>query len=240
MRVFVPDYYNEFHCIADRCRHTCCKGWEVEIDSGSLARFEKIPEIRNQIEYGEDSHFRLLDGEICPFLLESGLCRMIRDYGEDMLCQICTDHPRFRNYWTDRIEMGLGLVCEEAARIILSRRTPMKLVLLSEDGAETPELPADEKWLLGVRDRMLREEAGEGPLARLREYLLFRHIADALYDDRLEERIAFVERSVSEAEQKWNATDHSLNSLVEIVRVFSYDVEYDDEEKEKRLAGSLK
>ena len=28
----VPDYFDEFECIAGRCRHSCCAGWEVEID----------------------------------------------------------------------------------------------------------------------------------------------------------------------------------------------------------------
>ena len=28
-----PDYYPLFHCIADRCRHNCCIGWEIDIDS---------------------------------------------------------------------------------------------------------------------------------------------------------------------------------------------------------------
>lgn len=237
MQILVPDYYKDFRCIADRCRHTCCKGWEVEIDEESLTRFERIPEIRDKIEYGEEPHFRLLDGEVCPFLLGSGLCKMILEHGENMLCQICTDHPRFRNYWSGRIEMGLGLVCEEAARIILTRDAPMKLEVLSDDRTGPYELPEDEAWLLTFRDNMLRNVNGTGPIARLKEYLIFRHIADALYDGRLEERIRFIQESVSEIEENWNRSDRSVESLIEIVRIFSYDVEYDDEEKEKRLCG---
>lgn len=236
MQIIVPDYYTEFHCIAERCRHTCCRGWEVEIDEESLVRFEQIPEIREKIEHGEDYHFRLLDGEICPFLLDSGLCEIIRKYGESMLCQICSDHPRFRNYWSGRIEMGLGLVCEEAARIILSRETPMALVVFSDESEANEDLPEDENWLLEFRDQMLHSVKGNGPIARLTEYLIFRHIADALYDDRLEERIRFIEESVSEIEAQWSQSNGSLDALIEIVRVFSYDVEYDDSEIEKRLS----
>lgn len=239
MQIIVPDYYKEFRCIAGHCRHTCCKGWEVDIDAESLARYEQIPEIREQIEHGESPHFCLLEGEVCPFLRDDGLCEMIRKYGEGMLCQICTDHPRFRNYWTDRIEAGLGLVCEEAARIILTRDTPMKLEVCSGDRSDPPELPEDELWLLGLRDRMLSELTEEGPIARLKEYLIYRHIADALYDGRLEERIRFIDRSVASICEQWAVSDGSIEALLEIARAFSYDVEYDDEEMERRLDECL-
>lgn len=234
MKTIVPDYYMDFKCIADQCKHTCCQGWEVEIDEDSLSRFEKIPDIADQIEIGEDVHFKLLANEVCPFLRDDGLCEMIVQYGEQMLCQTCTDHPRFRNFWEDRVEMGLGMVCEEAARLILSREKPMELVVLSDDGKDEG-LPEDEAWLLEVRDKLLDEVAEEGPLARFREYLLYRHIADALYDDRLEERIWFVDELVGRARKEWENTDGSIDALVEIVRLISYDIEYDEEEKEKIL-----
>lgn len=265
MKIFVPDYYKDFKCIADKCRHTCCKGWEVEIDSDSLKRFEKYKDIEDKIEHGDSDHFKLLEGEVCPFLLENGLCDMILKYGEDMLCQTCTDHPRFRNYFTDRIEMGLGMVCEEAARIILSRQSPMKLVELickSDEDCQIDKeqemssdiedckinswenaisddstLPEDEEWLLNLRNKMIDEVEGDGPIARLKEYLIYRHIPDALYDDRLEERIAFVNDMTEWVEDNWRSTDGSLEALIEIVRKFSYDVEYDEEAKELILNG---
>ena len=34
MQIIVPDYYKEFSCIADHCRHSCCIGWEIDIDGG--------------------------------------------------------------------------------------------------------------------------------------------------------------------------------------------------------------
>lgn len=262
MKIIVPDYYFEFKCIADKCKHTCCKGWEVEIDSDSLTRFEQVPEIKMHIEKGEDNHFRLLEGDVCPFLLENGLCDMILRYGEEFLCQTCTDHPRFRNYWSDRIEMGLGLVCEEAARLILGRKHPMTLVEIDADmdaagnnmekpGMDEPDsectvglnttsddLPEDEEWLMDYRDDLLKNNEADGPLGRLREYLIYRHIADALYDDRLEERLRFVDIMVAKVRNAWAAGDGSFESLIEIVRQLSYDIEYDEDEKEKYLVDS--
>lgn len=235
MKVIVPDYYKEFKCIADKCKHTCCKGWEIEIDDESLARFEKHPDICKHIEKSEDNHFALLEGECCPFLNVNGLCNMILEYGEDMICQTCADHPRFRNYWSNCIELGLGMVCEEAARIILSQEDKMELLILSDDGGKE-ELPEDEEWLMQIRDNLLKQVDEDGPIARLKEYLIYRHIADALYDDRLEERIAFVDYFVELVRSKWQETDESFEALIEVVRALSYDIEYDDEEKERILA----
>ncbi len=124
MKIITPDYYQNFKCIADRCRHSCCIGWEIEIDPLSMERYQRLPSIRKHIA---DGSFVLDDGERCPFLNEQGFCRIILEHGEEALCQICADHPRFRNFYSDRIEMGLGLCCEAAAELILSQKDPMTL-----------------------------------------------------------------------------------------------------------------
>lgn len=237
MKTIVPDYYFEFKCVADKCRHTCCEGWEVDVDSEKLEQYRADSFIAPHIDETDTPHFRLDERERCPFLNKSGLCELIIRYGEDALCQICRDHPRFRNFWSDRTETGLGLVCEEAGRIILGREKPMELVTLSDDGEET-QLPEDEEWLMAVRDRMLSDIRETGAKARLREYLIFRHFADALYDGRVEERIDFIERSYREITDAWSMTDGSIGALVECARKWSYDIEYDDEEMERRLSAA--
>ena len=159
MKLVAPDYYKDFTCIADRCRHSCCIGWEIDIDEDSLSRFESLegeygPVLRGRIDYeGEVPHFRLGAGERCPFLQENGLCEMILTLGEDSLCQICTDHPRYRNYLTDRTEIGLGLCCEAAGELILGRTAPVKLAVLEDDGVPDEPDP-EEETLLSFRDML--------------------------------------------------------------------------------------
>lgn len=36
MKIRVPDYYDEFECIADKCTDTCCAGWQVDVDDNLL------------------------------------------------------------------------------------------------------------------------------------------------------------------------------------------------------------
>ena len=38
-----PDFYGEFQCIADKCAHSCCLGWEIDIDDKSAARYAALP-----------------------------------------------------------------------------------------------------------------------------------------------------------------------------------------------------
>ena len=40
----VPDYFDEFECIAGRCRHSCCAGWEVEIDEKTFDYYKAAAE----------------------------------------------------------------------------------------------------------------------------------------------------------------------------------------------------
>ena len=32
MKIFAPDYYRDFKCSAGNCKHSCCIGWEIDID----------------------------------------------------------------------------------------------------------------------------------------------------------------------------------------------------------------
>ena len=230
MNLYVPEYYPEFRCIASRCGHTCCAGWEIDIDGESLARYERLPgdfgeRLRRSLSREGTPHFILGPGERCPLLNGDNLCDLILHEGEDALCQICRDHPRFRNYFSGRVEMGLGLVCEEAGRLILSWPRPLRLIRLEGDGAESPT--EDEAYLFEIRERWLASIEEEGPRARLLETLIFRHLADALYDGRLEERIDFIRRAYGQITAGW--TEGDLPALAERARAFSDAVEYDDE-----------
>ena len=125
MKLFAPDYYKEFKCIADRCTHSCCIGWEIDVDREALKRYRSsahpyADKVLSSISSDGEPHFSLCEGERCPHLDERGLCRIITEMGEGYLCDICREHPRFYNTTPLGREVGLGMSCEEACRIILS------------------------------------------------------------------------------------------------------------------------
>ncbi len=135
MKEIMPSFYPDFQCIADRCQDTCCNGWGIMIDEESLDKYKKLPgefgeKVRNSLVSREDGVcFGLNQGKGCSLQTETGLCSLMLEVGEDALCQICRDHPRFYNWYGDYEETGLGLCCEEVSRLLLSLEKPLTLTM---------------------------------------------------------------------------------------------------------------
>ena len=161
MKTIVPNYYKNFRCIADKCRHSCCIGWEIDIDSNTYGYYRSLKgvlgkKLEKNIQLNDDvASFILTEKERCPFLCQNGLCEIISELGEGALCQICADHPRFRTYLSDRTEVGLGLCCEEACRLILSNTDKFSLRVIEDNGPK--EVLSDkEKSALNLRDGIFK------------------------------------------------------------------------------------
>lgn len=155
MLTVYPNYYPAFRCIAGACKHSCCIGWEIDIDEETLQTYKRMPgplgeRLRKNISNDDPPHFVLGERERCPFLNRNNLCDLILSGGEDLLCQICDDHPRFRNFLPGRTEIGLGLCCEGAAELILSQTEPMTLVA----AGEPEEQDDDVQTLLALREQV--------------------------------------------------------------------------------------
>ncbi len=141
MKEYVLSYYSKFKCIAGACKHTCCAGWEMNIDKQSLENYlADRSSFSSVLKSGinvKKSRFKADKSGRCAFLNDKGLCDIIINLGEECLCQVCRDHPRFRAFFSDRVETGLGFSCEEACKIILSFKDKIEPVLISDDGDET-------------------------------------------------------------------------------------------------------
>lgn len=158
-----PAYYDAFHCTAGACRHNCCIGWEIDIDEKSAARYAALrgadgERIRAAIESGKPPHFRLDDAGRCVMLRKDNLCEIQRTLGEKSLCSICRDHPRYRVFLPGRTEIGLGLCCEEAARLLLTQTE--KITLCGAVAKAPPRRTVDlllfrQKLLDAAQDRRL-------------------------------------------------------------------------------------
>ena len=149
MKLIAPDYFPSFSCIAGACRHTCCAGWEIDIDEDTREYYRTVPgEIGKKLaenidDSGEIPCFRMAEGMRCPFLNRDNLCELVLTLGEESLGQICSDHPRFRNFFSDRTEIGLGLTCEAAGRLILFWPDPVTLTESLEYEGSRPVYTVD-------------------------------------------------------------------------------------------------
>ncbi len=144
-----PSFYDNFKCIASKCTDNCCIGWEIDIDEVSFDKYNKLQgalgdEIRSKITVSEDGSrcFELSENDRCPFLNDSNLCRIIINCGEDAICDICKNHPRFYEWFPGVTECGLGLSCEEVCRILLQDEKPFSLI--EENDGEEIVLDSDD------------------------------------------------------------------------------------------------
>ncbi|MBQ8431520.1 MAG: flagellin lysine-N-methylase [Clostridia bacterium] len=162
MKLYAPKYYSHFSCIADRCKHSCCVGWEIDVDEESLRAYAALEHpygktLMASISREDTPHFCLTAGERCPHLEPNGLCRVILELGESYLCEICREHPRFYNDTSRGREVGLGMACEEACRLILSSDGYGEWIEVGEVSGEA--LPEDfaaaehrDRWLALLAD----------------------------------------------------------------------------------------
>ena len=140
MKLFAPKYYNKFKCIADKCAHSCCVGWEIDIDDTTLSKYNSLSceygtIIKESIENSDSAHFQLASHDRCPHLDSNGLCKIIKNIGEEYLCGICREHPRFYNFTNYGKEVGIGISCEAACDLILN----------SDDFDEFVEIACDDE-----------------------------------------------------------------------------------------------
>ncbi len=158
MKQYVLSYYPAFKCSADKCKHTCCAGWKMQIDQNTLDFYKKdTSAFSNALISGinlKKSNFKTDKNKRCAFLNKDNLCDIIINLGEQSLCQVCRDHPRFRSFFEGFIETGLGLSCEVASKLVLSFDGKIEPILINDDGKNI-SLSIKEKYLLEFRKQAL-------------------------------------------------------------------------------------
>lgn len=151
MKVWTPEYYHHFHCIASDCPDSCCKEWEVDVDGDTAAFYRNLEgplgdRLRQVLKDTEDGTVMTIEQGRCPMWRQDGLCRIQAELGHDALCQVCQEFPRLRHDYGDFVELGLELSCPEAARLILSESHT--LIAQEVSGGEMPEYDADAMQIL--------------------------------------------------------------------------------------------
>ncbi|MBR2876383.1 MAG: flagellin lysine-N-methylase [Clostridia bacterium] len=177
-----PSFYNEFKCTADKCSDSCCVGWEIVVDEKTKNKYKSFGtdfgrKICDSLIEDEDGDicFKLDERERCPFLNSENLCDIIINCGDESLCDICSEHPRFYNEFSFCTECGLGLCCEEVCRLLLEDEAPLEFIM-SDDGAEEED------------DEFYRD------LYEIRELIYDVLKNDCQYNNKLEKIVELVEK----------------------------------------------
>lgn len=189
MKYHKPSFFDQFKCIGSACTDTCCAGWEIEVDETTAEGYltEKGAfgdRLRREIGSEPGEYFFKLQDNRCPFLNKENLCDIFINLGEDRLCDICREHPRFYNWFGDYTEVGLGLCCEEAERLLFSDSKPLTFVeevhtdasdLLDDESEECEQMLEERKAIFSILQNR-KKNIG----ARLKRLLLQLPYADEM------------------------------------------------------------
>ncbi len=191
MLIEYPEYYNRFSCLKDECPDTCCKGWEVDIDEFSREYYMQVPgpfgeKLRTHMTQEDgDCFFAMTEEGNCPFLDEKGLCEIYPALGEESLCRVCTEYPRYYMEIGNYEQIDMSLSCPALGRLLFETDGSI-LYERAEDDSIAEDLTQEEEGrlsdILDLRDSaiMILQGKGELPLGKRLE------AADLLYaeDDR--------------------------------------------------------
>jgi lysine-N-methylase len=156
MKVLQPSYYDDFECIADKCKDTCCQGWKITIDKKSFLKYRKVKgefgcvlnknikrfrNLKSASMYGEFVGNK--DNNKCYFLNNNNLCEVYINKGPDYLCDTCAKYPRLMyiyqmNNNENMIERNLTLSCPRVAEILVNTRERFNFIMKDE--------PIDKKY----------------------------------------------------------------------------------------------
>lgn len=150
MKLRKPSYYDRFHCIGSACSDTCCANWEIEVDEESAKRYQTLTGAmgermkRNLVVEENEAYFAMNETRRCPFLNRENLCDLILEFGDEILCDICREHPRHYEWFGEYTEVGLGLCCEEAERLLLTQEEPLTFQVEESEGEPEDEIEEDQ------------------------------------------------------------------------------------------------
>ncbi len=115
---------SQFSCLGDKCEDTCCKGWSMQVDDATLARYRaEKPELLAAVEPDEGAASWIMRKDeqsgYCV-KLEGGLCGIHKDYGEKFLGDACHFYPRVTRSLGDTTVMTATPSCPEIVRLMLA------------------------------------------------------------------------------------------------------------------------
>lgn len=238
MKYHKPYFFDDFHCIGSSCSDTCCAGWEIEVDETTAQGYlqEKGDfgkRLHEELGEEEGEYFFKLKNNRCPFLNRENLCDIFINIGEDRLCDICREHPRFYNWFGDYTEVGIGMCCEEAQRLLFLDSRPLSFIEESTDEDTASDIDMDEKaeceQMLEERDAVfsILQNRKEAFSNRIKSLLSFA-MADEKKKDIKQSAIFLIKlfENMEALDETWpsmmNELEENIESILEGEKAFAY------------------
>ena len=118
--------YDKFKCIADKCKFTCCKGWDINVDNNTYNKWKENQNLNYLLDNisfrkGNENNTYMIKKSTkgaCPLLNDEGLCNIVINHGDEYLSETCKSFPRIENDFEDVKELTLSCACPEVVNII--------------------------------------------------------------------------------------------------------------------------
>ena len=136
--------YDSFKCIADKCKFTCCSGWDINIDSNTYEKWNKeknkCKDILNKLKFIDNDYIIInkKTNDTCPFLDNRRLCNIVKSNGDEYLSLTCQRFPRIENTFEGIKEFTLSCSCPEVVDIIGKIEEEIILVNCNNDDTDIP------------------------------------------------------------------------------------------------------
>ncbi len=140
--VYVPEWLLNFRCSGGLCEHTCCQGWNINVDEKHAQMYlqfsdscfqpiihtlmKKTPVLRKHKKSNQEYLFHLPDmpdGK-CPLMNQQGLCSLQIKFGPNALCNTCFFFPRLMWQIDNNYSMSCSLSCPEVLKLAIKPENP--------------------------------------------------------------------------------------------------------------------
>lgn len=158
INAYTPEWMRDFYCLGTDCPNTCCKGWNIPVDQAHAEKYENLDDselspilmnifkkIRVKKNGKQENRYflKLLDqeGDLCPLLDKTRMCRLQKKYGSEILCTTCYFFPKILWQIEDQWSLSASLSCPEVLRKAILSTDPIRFSWI-----ETDQDP-DSEWL---------------------------------------------------------------------------------------------
>lgn len=112
-----PCFFDEFSCVAKKCRYTCCASWDIPVDDVTAKKYKEL-----NIKLTDKKHMPLDENGRCSALREDGYCDIVCKYGEKCLSYTCDFFPRTAVENDEYIELCLDNGCQGVLEMLMEQK----------------------------------------------------------------------------------------------------------------------
>ncbi len=228
--------YDKFHCIAEQCPMTCCRGWAIRADGGIYDKWKSREEtsylcekVTFKKEDGENIYHMKADScKTCVMLDDKGLCEIVKRHGDEYLSDTCANFPRKHNQITilpesaeDEMvvmdEYSMSGACPAVAKLI-QESIDSRIVDIPEKCRENHDFPMEYQVRNAVIRLMQMREFSLGDRLMLAFSLLHECLACEWEDDVYDCIAVYQDReNLMESVAMWqNMTYDAKDAFVEV------------------------